>query len=65
MEAQKTQYLKPAYPIVKMILHYPCEVTVLNSVDSTNKYIKTLSLGDVPRAVIALMGILQKDQKEA
>ncbi|MBR5740228.1 MAG: biotin--[Firmicutes bacterium] len=26
----------------------------MNSVDSTNNYIKTLSLGDVPRAVIAL-----------
>lgn len=37
-----------------MILHYPCEVTVLNSVDSTNNYIKALDIGETPRAVIAL-----------
>ncbi len=37
-----------------MILHHKCEVTVLDSVDSTNNYIKTLDLGDTPRAVIAL-----------
>ena len=37
-----------------MILHYPCEVTVLNSVDSTNNYIKTLDIGETPRAVVAL-----------
>ena len=50
----KNNISNPLYPIVKMILHYPCEVTVLNSVDSTNNYIKTLELGDVPWAVIAL-----------
>lgn len=37
-----------------MILHHPCEVTVLKTVDSTNNYIKTLELGAAPRAVIAL-----------
>lgn len=37
-----------------MILHHPCEVTVLETVDSTNNYIKSLELGAAPRAVIAL-----------